>query len=76
MKDDRTQAIAARAYELWERAGRPRGQHEAHWRQAEKEIGGVPLPRSVAEEKAAPETLDLLKAGGKTEKATETMKPR
>lgn len=30
--------IAARAYEIWEKAGRPDGQHEAHWYQAEREL--------------------------------------
>ena len=27
-----------RAHQLWEAAGRPDGQHEAHWAQAEKEM--------------------------------------
>jgi hypothetical protein len=30
--------IEARAYMLWERAGRPHGRHEEHWNQAEKEV--------------------------------------
>ncbi|HSN13501.1 MAG TPA: DUF2934 domain-containing protein [Anaeromyxobacteraceae bacterium] len=30
--------IAARAYEIWEEAGCPDGQHEAHWLQAEREL--------------------------------------
>lgn len=30
--------IAARAYELWEKAGRPEGQDEANWLQAEREL--------------------------------------
>jgi lysozyme family protein len=30
--------IEARAYVLWERAGRPHGRHEEHWIQAEEEI--------------------------------------
>ena len=40
MADDRTHAIAARAYEIWERSGRPSGQHDEHWAQAEREILG------------------------------------
>lgn len=28
-----------RAYEIWEREGRPEGRHEDHWRHAEYEIG-------------------------------------
>ncbi len=31
-------AIARRAYELYEAAGRPEGQAEAHWLQAEAEV--------------------------------------
>jgi hypothetical protein len=35
-----TQAdIAVRAYEIYEREGRPDGRHEAHWAQAEAELG-------------------------------------
>ena len=30
--------IARRAYEIWERSGRPEGQSEQHWQQAEEEL--------------------------------------
>jgi hypothetical protein len=30
--------IAKRAYELWEKAGKPEGQETEHWLQAENEI--------------------------------------
>ena len=32
-------AIRLRAYALWERDGRPDGQHETHWKQALAELG-------------------------------------
>jgi len=32
------EAIRLRAYHLWEQAGRPDGQHEAHWQQAAAEL--------------------------------------
>jgi hypothetical protein len=32
--------IRRRAHELWERAGCPDGEHQAHWLQAEREING------------------------------------
>jgi hypothetical protein len=35
---DRDRRIEARAYEIWEREGRPDGRHEAHWTQATGEI--------------------------------------
>lgn len=36
----REQRIRQRAYEIWEREGRPEGEQDRHWRQAEKEIEG------------------------------------
>jgi hypothetical protein len=38
--DDLQQRIQQRAYELWEREGRPQGRAHAHWQQAEREIAG------------------------------------
>jgi Protein of unknown function (DUF2934) len=35
--------IRQRAYELWERDGRPEGRDHAHWHQAEREIGAAPM---------------------------------
>lgn len=32
--------VRARAYEIWEREGRPEGRHAEHWRQAEQELAG------------------------------------
>ena len=34
---DREAAISARAHQLWEESGHAHGQHEQHWRQAERE---------------------------------------
>ena len=36
---DRDQQIAARAYQIWEDAGRPDGADIEHWNAAEAEIG-------------------------------------
>ncbi|PTM95267.1 hypothetical protein C7449_104343 [Mycoplana dimorpha] len=38
MEDDREDRIRKRAYELWERAGKPEGRHDQHWFQAAREI--------------------------------------
>lgn len=38
--DDRERKIRERAYELWQQAGSPEGQHEEFWRQAEAEEHG------------------------------------
>lgn len=37
--DDRDEAVRRQAYEIWEREGRPDGQHESHWHRALKELG-------------------------------------
>ncbi|MBL3685257.1 DUF2934 domain-containing protein (plasmid) [Sinorhizobium meliloti] len=36
--EDDEDRIRARAYEIWEREGRPDGGHERHWHQAQKEL--------------------------------------
>ncbi len=62
--------IEARAYELWERDGRPNGRHAAHWLQAEAEIlnlASVPTPapkkaKIAPKAKAAPKTKAAPKA--------------
>ena len=45
-------AIRMRAYQLWELAGRPEGQHDEHWRQAIAEL--TPAAPTVAPVKKAP----------------------
>lgn len=35
---DRERRIEARAYDIWEREGRPEGRHHAHWDRAAREI--------------------------------------
>jgi Protein of unknown function (DUF2934) len=38
-------AIARRAYELWEAEGRPNGKDREHWEQAARELGApAPMP--------------------------------
>ena len=47
--DSREERVRTRAYELWEQAGRPHGQHHDHWEQASRELvsdetGEDPVP--------------------------------
>ncbi len=35
MSDERENQLKQRAYEIWEREGRPHGRHDEHWQQAE-----------------------------------------
>ena len=39
MTDNRNERIHRRAYELWEREGRPDGKHDEHSQRAAEEIG-------------------------------------
>lgn len=55
------EAIARRAYEIWESEGHPHGRDREHWEQAAFELGDVtPMPENfhssdpVASEEAAP----------------------
>lgn len=54
MNQPRDKEIERRAYEIWERNGRPEGREEEHWRQAEQELAGEqggeepPLPEHYA----------------------------
>jgi hypothetical protein len=37
MAENRDERIRQRAYEIWEREGRPEGSHDEHWRRAAEE---------------------------------------
>ena len=39
MIENSDDAVRERAYAIWEREGRPDGQHESHWKQALVELG-------------------------------------
>jgi hypothetical protein len=39
VNDERKRRIRERAYEIWERKGRPAGQQDQHWYEAERELG-------------------------------------
>jgi hypothetical protein len=53
MNRDEEQLIRERAYEIWEREGRPTGRAEEHWRQAAAEIAAA-TKQPAAAEKPAP----------------------
>jgi hypothetical protein len=40
--------VRQRAYEIWEREGRPEGREQEHWEQAEREIAKVRGAREAA----------------------------
>jgi len=41
MNEEKEEAIRRRAYALWEKAGRPEGDHHSHWEQASREFEAV-----------------------------------
>jgi hypothetical protein len=45
---DVAERIRQRAYEIWEREGRPEGREQAHWEQAEREVAKVRGARQAA----------------------------
>lgn len=62
---DREQKIRERAYEIWDREGRPLGREIEHWTQAareidqgESEIGGDDVPNLDAMREAARQHTD------------------
>jgi hypothetical protein len=45
---DLAERIRQRAYEIWEREGRPEGREQAHWEQAEREVANARPARQRA----------------------------
>jgi hypothetical protein len=39
MAGDELAAAQLKAYQIWDREGRPHGRHDEHWQQALKELG-------------------------------------
>lgn len=39
MTEEEVQAARTLAYHIWQREGRPDGEHESHWHQALRELG-------------------------------------
>ncbi|CAN5319092.1 hypothetical protein BH10PSE9_BH10PSE9_15230 [soil metagenome] len=62
MSSDDSQ-IAKRAYEIWEREGRPHGQHHDHWHKAAAELAAskpAAMPKArlaPSKKKAVPATV-------------------
>lgn len=54
MTEEREQRIRERAYRLWEEDGRPEGQADAYWQQAEQQVGAE---ASAAEPVRNPEPI-------------------
>lgn len=66
---DRQELIRKKAYAIWETEGRPNGQDERHWRQAEAEIETAAPTESPAARKAAAAKPAALKSPSPKPKA-------
>lgn len=55
---DRAERVRRRAHDIWEREGRPEGQHDEHWAQAEAEVDDEIRAERQSEEteSSAPDT--------------------
>jgi len=53
MESSKHQAIAERAYALWEQEGRPHGRNLDHWQRAEQEVTRLDRTSPSAERDAA-----------------------
>ena len=56
--------IRERAYEIWEREGRPEGQHQTHWSQAVREIAAEDTPPPSAADVDPSPTVNAPDGGG------------
>ncbi|WP_037471526.1 DUF2934 domain-containing protein [Sphingobium sp. DC-2] len=54
-KDDRHEAVKARAYRIWEEEGCPPGRDEDHWLRAEQAIAEETAPADSSAAGAVPE---------------------
>jgi hypothetical protein len=71
MNKSREKLIQARAYELWEKEGRPHGAHERHWHQAIQEMESADQKKPVRREAKASEI-----GGTKVSKSKPARKPK
>ena len=63
MDGEQEERLRERAYAIWEREGRPDGQAERHWAQAEAELGGTPAAHDPADPDAPGRQPDLAGEG-------------
>ncbi len=73
--DDREERIRQRAHQIWELAGRPSGQHDAHWSLAKAEIDSehetLAGPTKLSESAVAPEVSVTKKRGPRRRREAE-----
>lgn len=58
MNEQELEAVRFRAYQIWDREGRPHGRDQEHWLQALRELGLDEPERDVIREAIAAQTRD------------------
>ena len=77
MSGDREDKIRKRAHELWEKAGRPEGDHLGHWHQASAEVDAeAPAPSAERVTGAGPALAKHTKDANVGNPATKTKAPK
>lgn len=74
METGQTRAIANRAYQIWEREGRPDGKDMDHWLQAEREVAAE--GKRTAKTGRTPRKTAKTAAASAKPKATRSRAPR
>lgn len=59
MNESKRERIAARAYEIWEREGRPANKETEHWQRAEQEVAREEASRQMGGGSRAAATPDV-----------------
>lgn len=77
MAKDHSEALRQKAYEIWEREGRPEGMHDEHWARAQRELDGEAVqkpktPRGGKKRDATEETVGVVADVPVKKKATPT----
>jgi hypothetical protein len=84
MRSDRDARIRQRAYQIWHKEGRRHGSHDAHWRQAEREIAAEDAAlgskkdgaaRSKATPPVASEATPVIVSGARAKDAAAAKQP-
>jgi hypothetical protein len=75
MPPDRDERIRQRAYEIWEREGRPHGRDDEHWRMAVDELAEESSGASVTQAVPAARVTGTAKPGGESAVEAQPEKP-
>ena len=76
MTDEYRDRVERRAYELWERDGRPEGQRDRHWAEAERQVAAEAAGQQTGGAGSAPGAGMAAKEAGATKEAGAAKSPK